>query len=100
MKKYFIFIFTSALLTRVWYSDLFQNYSYSLPDILLALIIFYGVSWLIWKVGGIFLTFLVNGLAIINKEKEGDPHSFKDFISWLIAGITLVLLISLISEIF
>ena len=100
MKKYFIFVFTSALLTRIWYSDIFQNYSYSLPDVLLALIIFYGVSWLLWKIGSIFIALFANGLAIINKEKSENPHSFKDFISWFIAGITFLLLISLISKIF
>lgn len=99
-KKYFIFLFTSAILTRIWYSDLLSNYSYFLTDVLLALLIFYGVSWLLWEGTRTLLLMLARGIVIWNGKEKPNPGSLKDFISWFIAIIVLILLSSLISRIF
>lgn len=99
-KKYFVFLFASAILTRIWYSDIFSNYSYSLTDALLALLIFYGICWLLWEIGKILLSLFARGTAIIDGEEKANPESFKDFISWLIAGISFVVLLNLLLRIF
>ncbi|MBI3103305.1 hypothetical protein HYZ05_00015 [Candidatus Daviesbacteria bacterium] len=98
-KKYFIFLFTAAILTRIWYSDLFSNYSYSLTDVLLALLISYGLSWFLWDGGKTLLLFIAKGIAIWSGEEKPNPASFKDFISWFIVVIIFILLASLISRI-
>lgn len=90
----------SAVLTRIWYSDIFSNYSYAETDVLLALIIFYGICWLLWEIVRSLLPFFARGIAIIDGEEKANPGSFKDFISWLIAGISFVVLLNLLLRIF